>query len=135
MLIHRITGVYTEEPRLRIFRRGSPIARATCGTNRTRLSVLVLQGVVTRFTRADADYVFHVVDEYFPVTDMPCIQRAARRRDHFGYGYFADDHFDFDLGQQIHIHLDASVIFARALLHAAAEYLRDRDTRHADSAQ
>ena len=98
-------------------------------------SVFFLQGVVAALARAHADDVFHVVDEDLAVADVPGIQGGARRFYYLFHGHLADDHFHLDFGQQVHIHLDAAVVLACALFHAAAEHLRHRDARHAQGVE
>ena len=63
---------------------------------------------------------------------MTGIQYFLGRVNHRAHGNLADYNFHFNLGQQIHLHRNAAVVFRAAFLHAAAQYLRDRHAGNAN---
>lgn len=97
-----------------------------------RRTFRVLQRFIAALARTDAHYTLYIIDEYLSVADMTREERLARSIHDRLHRDFADYNFHFDLGQQVHIHLDTAIVLCRTLFDSAAQHLRDGDARYAD---
>ena len=96
------------------------------------LVFLVLQRVVAFLARSDLNYVFDVVDEYFPVAHVAGVQRLFYRIHHRLGRNPADDDIDLHLRKRAYLDRCAAVIFRVPFLHAVTEDIGDRQAGDAD---
>ena len=90
---------------------------------------LQLNGLLAPFVGADAYGLFDGDHEDLSITDLVSVGSLANGLDHFLYLFVGKDHFDFDLGQEVHVVFASTVDLLVTFLPAKAFDLGDG---HAD---
>ena len=70
----------------------------------------IFQSFLALVACADSDDIFYIIDEYFPISDLACVQCFSGSSYYLVDWHGADDNFDTNFRQQIGFGLDASVI-------------------------
>src|SRR6266853_486527 len=88
----------------------------------------MLQRRLAAIVVADADRLPHIEHEDFAVADLAGAGRARQGLDHFVGSRVGHDHFEFDLGQQVHLVLHTPINLFVALLAAVPAHFDNGHT-------